>query len=276
MGGNDGDECVDALFTRLPEDGRRTLEEIGMGLPVLRDMAAREGGMARVRGVVSEFTARQDPPRRPGADEGPMERDALRPWALLLAAAVAGVVLTALSTLVIHEMAALVGAACGLAVVLTAFRTRASRGGLALRWITVAAYVALMLTVAFSSQQWYLRARGVEQPVTIAAPLHQWTHGTRETYCRVRHEDGSVLQVLGNRERCAARVGLDDTAVVDPAGRYRPFLGPRSDIGGTASAFAALAAAALLILAPVTAVVVGRRGVRAGRSHPAGTGGTGA
>ncbi|MFD0069003.1 hypothetical protein ACFV99_17685 [Streptomyces sp. NPDC059944] len=275
MTGRDGEESIDALFAGLPEDGRRTLEQIGMGLPELRRMAAQDGGTARVRGVLSEFTAQQEP-RRPGDDEGPPVRAAVRPWALLLAVAVAGVVLTALLTPVIHETAVLVGVGCGLAVLFTALRTRESRGGLALRWITVAAYAALVLTVSFNIQQWYLKARGAEQTVTIAAPLHQWAHGTRETYCRVRLSDGSVHQVLDNREKCADRVGLDDTAVVDPAGHYRPFLGTRSDIGGTAGAIAALGAAAVLILAPVSAVVLGRRGPRTGLPRAGRTGGPGA
>jgi hypothetical protein len=254
---NDEEESVDDLFARLPEDGRRTLEQIGMGLPELRRMAARDGGMRQVRGVLSEFNV--DPsPRRPGDDEGPAERAAVRPWVLLFVAAVAGVVLTELSTLVLHETALLVGAVWGLAVLFAAFRTRESRGGLALRWITVAAYVALVIAGSFGTQQWYLRLRGVEQPVTIATPLHQWAHGTQETYCRVRLRDGSVRRVLGDRKDCADRVGLRDTAVVDPAGHYRPFLGTGSEIGGTAGAVVALSAAALLALAPAGAVALGR------------------
>ncbi|MFJ7305715.1 hypothetical protein [Streptomyces sp. NPDC099088] len=275
MTGEDGAESLDALFAGLPEDGRRTLEQIGMGLPELRRMAAQDGGMVRVRGVLSEFTARQEA-RHPGDDEGPPERAAVQPWALLFAAAVVGVALTALGTLLIHETAVLVGVVCGLGVLFTALRTRASRGGLALRWITVAAYAALVLTVSFNTQQWYLKVRGAEQTVTIAAPLHQWTHGTRETYCRVRLGDGSVHRVLDNREKCADRAGLDGTAVVDPAGHYRPFLGTRSDIGGRAGVFAALGAAAALILAPVAAVVLGRRRPRTGHPRAGLAGGTNA
>ncbi|MEV8036612.1 hypothetical protein [Streptomyces sp. NPDC086182] len=255
---NEDEESVDDLFARLPEDGRRTLEQIGMGLPELRRMAARDGGMRQVRGVLSEFTTEPDP-RRPGDDEGPAERVAVRPWALLFVAAVTGVVLTELSTLALHETALLVGAVCGAGVLFAAFRTRESRGGLALRWITVTAYVVLVLAGSFGTQQWYLRLRGAEQPVTIAEPLHQWTHGTRETYCRVRLWDGSVRQVLGNRENCADRVGLKDTAVVDTAGHYRPFLGTKADIGGTLGGFVALGATAVLILAPAGAVALGRR-----------------
>ncbi|MET8132025.1 hypothetical protein ABZV24_08680 [Streptomyces sp. NPDC005251] len=254
---NNEEESVDDLFARLPEDGRRTLEQIGMGLPELRRMAARDGGMRQVRGVLSEFTT-ESRPRHPGDDEGPAERAAARPWVLLFAAAVAGVVLTELSTLALHETALLVGAVCGLGVLFAAFRTRESRGGLVLRWITVAAYIGLVIAGSFGTQQWYLSLRGVEQPVTIAEPLHQWTHGTRETYCRVRLRDGSVRRVLGDRENCADRVGLKDTAVVDPTGHDRPFLGTKSEIGGTAGGIVALGAAALLALAPASAVAMGR------------------
>ncbi|MET8098268.1 hypothetical protein ABZV29_17565 [Streptomyces sp. NPDC005236] len=254
---NDQEGSVDDLFAQLPEDGRRTLEQIGMGPQELRRMAARDGGMRRVRGVLSEFTT--DPrPRRPGDDEGPRARGAVLPWVLMFLAAVAGLVLTELSTLVLYETAFLVGAVWGLCVLFAAFRTRESRGGPALRWITVAAYAALVFAGSFGTQQWYLRLRGAEQRVTIAAPLHQWAHGTRETYCRVRLRDGSVRRVLGNRENCADRAGLRDTAVVDPAGHYRPFLGTRSEIGGTAGVIVALGAAAVLVLAPVGAVVLGR------------------
>ncbi|MFJ6837459.1 hypothetical protein [Streptomyces sp. NPDC091209] len=268
---NEEEESVDDLFARLPEDGRRALEQVGMGLPELRRMAARDGGMRQVRGVLSEFTVKSSP-RRPGDDEGPEERAAVRPWALLFVAAVAGVVLTELSTLVLHETALLVGAVWGLAVLFAAFRTRESRGGLVLRWITVAAYAVLVIAGSFGTQQWYLSLRGVEQPVTIAEPLHQWTHGTRETYCRVRLRDGSVRRVLGNRENCADRVGLKDTAVVDPMGRYRPFLGTKAEIGGTAGGLAALGATAVLILAPASAVALGR-GPRIKRRRGERTGG---
>lgn len=251
------EESVDDLFARLPEDGRRTLEQIGMGLPELRRMAAGDGGMPKVRAVLSEFTSASRP-RRPGDDEGPAQRTAVRPWVVLFLSALAGVVLTEASTLVLGETALLVGVVCGLGVLFAALRTRASRGGLVLRWITVAAYAVLVAAGSFGTQQWYLRLRGAEQPVTIVRPLHQWTHGTRETYCRVRLQDGSVRQVLGNREKCADRAGLRDTAVVDPVGHYRPFLGTRSEIGGTAGAVVALGGAAVLILAPACAVVLGR------------------
>jgi hypothetical protein len=111
---------------------------------------------------------------------------------------------------------------------------------------------------SFSANSWYLEVRGAEQTVTIASPAHQWTHGTRETYCRVRLRDGSVRQVLDNRENCADRVGLKDTAVVDPAGHYRPFLGTKSDLGGTVQGYVGLGAAAVLVLAPAAAAVTGR------------------
>ncbi|MFD5814901.1 hypothetical protein [Streptomyces sp. NPDC127038] len=268
---NEDEESVDELFARLPEDGRRTLEQVGMDLPELRRMAAGDGGMRKVRAVLSEFTS-EPRSRRPGDDEGPARRTAVRPWLLLFAASLAGVVLTEVSTLALHETALLVGALCALGVVFVASRTRASRGGLVLRWITVAAYAVLVVDGSFGTQQWYLRLHGSEQRVTIVRPLHQWTHGTRETYCRVRLRDGSVHQVLGNRRDCADRTGLGDTAVVDPAGHYRPFLGTRSEIGGTAGAIVALGAAVVLILAPASAVALGRTS-RNGRQGGERTGG---
>ncbi|MEU4082914.1 hypothetical protein [Streptomyces aureus] len=265
MSADDG--SVDELFARLPEDGRRALEQVGMGLPVLRRMAARDG-MPKVRAVLSEFSSRSWL-RRPGDDEGPGERTAVRPWVLLALAAVAGVVLTELCTLALGETALLVGAVWGICVLFAAFRTRASHGGLALRWITVAAYVVLVLVGSFGTQRWYLRLYGAEQPVTIVQPLHQWTHGTRETYCRVRLEDGSVRQVLDDSAGCADRVGRTTTAVVDPAGRYRPFLGTTAGLGGTPEAAVALCAAAVLLLAPAGAVALGRaRGRRPVRWAP--------
>ena len=255
---SEDEPSVDDLFTELPADGRRALEEVGMGLPELRRVAAREDGMRQVRGILSEFTTTAHPPRRPGDDEGPARRTALMPWVRLLLVAVAGVVLCGLSTLLLHEAAVLVGAVCGLGVVWAAFKTRQSHGGLVLRWITVAAYVVLVVVGSFFSQQWYLRLSGVEQTATIATPRHQWEHGTQETYCRVRLRDGSVEDVLGNRQECAGRAGFENSVVADPSGHYRPFLGKKSEIGGTLGGAVAIGAGAVLILAPVSAMVSGR------------------
>ncbi|MFJ5289576.1 hypothetical protein [Streptomyces sp. NPDC088348] len=252
------ERTVDDLFAELPEDGRRTLEEIGMGLPELRRIADGEGGMRRVRGVLSEFTAGADP-RRPGDDEGPARRTAVWPWMRLLLAAVAGCVVCELSTLVLGSgLSLLVGVLCGVGVIFAALGTRVSHGGLVLRWLTVAAYFVLIFVASHTSQEWYLQLRGVEQTATITAPSHQWAHGTRQTHCRVRLRDGSVHQVFHNREDCAQRVGAKSTAVVDPSGHYLPFLGSKSDIGDTAETAVSLGAAAVLLLAPAGAAVIGR------------------
>lgn len=254
----DDERTVDDLFAELPEDGRRTLEQIGMGLPELRRMAAGEGGMRQVRGILSEFTAKADP-RRPGDDEGPAQRTALWPWLRLSLAAVAGFVVSELSNVVLGGgLSLLVGVLCGVGVVVGALKTRESRGGLVLRWLTVAAYYVLIFVASHAGQEWYLQLRGVEQTVTIAAPSHQWAHGARQTYCRVRLPDGAVHEVLSNREDCADRVGAKSTAVVDPSGRYRPFLGPKSDIGDTVETAVSLGAAVVLVLAPAGAVALGR------------------
>ncbi|MEU9209032.1 hypothetical protein AB0D27_14035 [Streptomyces sp. NPDC048415] len=254
---SEDERAVDDLFAELPEDGRRTLEEIGMGLPELRRIAAGEGGMRQVRGILSEFTAKADP-RRPGDDEGAARRTAVWPWLRLFLAAVAGFVVCELSTLVLGGLSLLVGALCGVGVIFAALGTRESRGGLVLRWITVGAYYVLIFVASYTSQEWYLHLRGVEQTVTIAAPSHQWAHGARQTYCRVRLADGSVHQVFSNRDDCADRAGDKTTAVVDPSGRYGPFLGSKSDIGDTVETAVSLGAAAVLVLAPAGSVALGR------------------
>ncbi|TLS46275.1 hypothetical protein FE633_10050 [Streptomyces montanus] len=255
---SEDEQSVDDMFAELPEDGRRTLEQIGMGLPELRRMAAGEGGMRQVRGILSEFTAKADP-RQPGGDEGPAQRTAVWPWLRLLLAAVAGFVVCELSTLVLGGvLSLLVGVLCGVGVIFAALGTRESRGGLVLRWLMVAAYYVLIFVASYTTQEWYMQLRGVEQTVTITAPSHQWAHGTRQTYCRVRLPDGSVHQVFRNREDCADRVGAKSTAVVDSSGRFRPFLGSKSDIGDTAETAVSLGAAAVLVLAPAGAVAMGR------------------
>ncbi|MEV6795038.1 hypothetical protein AB0M87_24300 [Streptomyces sp. NPDC051320] len=252
---SEDERTVDDLFAELPEDGRRTLEEIGMGLPELRRISVGDGGMRRVRGILSEFTAEADP-RRPGDDEGPAERTAVWPWLRLLLAGVAGFVLCELSTLVLGTgLSLLVGVLGGVGVIFAALGTRESHGGLVLRWLTVAAYFVLILVASYSAQEWYLQLRGVEQTVTITVPSHQWAHGSRQTHCRVRLPDGTVHQVFRNREDCADRIGATSTAVVDPSGRFRPFLGPESDLGDTVETVVSLAAGAVLVLAPAGAVI---------------------
>jgi hypothetical protein len=262
---SEDERTVDDLFAELPEDGRQTLEQIGMGLPELRRIAIGEGGMRKVRGILSEFTAKADP-RRPGDDEGPAQRTAAWPWLRLLLAAVAGFIVCELSTLVLGVgLALLVGVLCGVGVISAALGTRESRGGLVLRWLTVAVYYVLIIVASYTAQEWYLQLRGVEQTVTITVPSHQWAHGTRQTYCRVRLQDGSVHQVFRNREDCADRIGAKSTAVVDPSGRYGPFLGSKSDIDDTVETAVSLAAASVLVLAPVSAAVIGRARPRRNR-----------
>jgi hypothetical protein len=257
-------QTVDDLFAELPEDGRRTLEEIGMGLPELRRIAVGEGGMRKVRGILSEFTAKADPRRR-GDDEGPAQRSAVWPWLRLLLAAVAGFVVCELASFVLGSaLSLMVGVLCGVGVIFAALGTRESHGGLVLRWLTVAAYYVLIFVASYTTQEWYLQLRGVETTVTITTPSHQWAHGTRQTYCQVRLPDGSVHKVFSNREDCADRVGAKTTAVVDPSDHYRPFLGSKSDIGDTFETAVSLGAAAVLVLAPAGAVALGR--IRRARS----------
>jgi hypothetical protein len=123
---------------------------------------------------------------------------------------------------------------------------------------------------SYFENAWYLQVRGVQQTVTLASPTHQWTHGTRETYCRVRLRDGSVHEVVDNKEDCADRVGQRVTAVVDPAGHYKPSLGTKSDVGGVLEGYVCLGAGVILVLAPLTAAVMGRRN-RAGERRLSGT-----
>ncbi|NUR02173.1 MAG: hypothetical protein HOY79_38260 [Streptomyces sp.] len=251
------ERSVDDLFGQLPQDGQRALEQIGMGLPELRRIAAREDGMRQVRGILSEFATAPDP-RRPGDDEGPAQRAAVWPWVRLLLVAAASVFTCLLSSLFIGKAAALVGLALALLVFWVAFRTRSSHGGVVARWLTLAAYLILVSVGSYFANAWYLQVRGEEQTVTIASPTHQWTHGTRETYCRVQLNDGSVHEVISNKENCADRVGQKVLAVVDPAGHYEPSLGTKSDIGGVLEGYVCLGAAAVLVLAPVTAAMTGR------------------
>ncbi|WP_129307515.1 hypothetical protein [Streptomyces sp. L2] len=258
---SEDERSVDDLFAELPEDGRRTLEQVGMGLPELRRIAAGQGGMRQVRGILSEFTATADRRRR-GDDEGPVQRAAVWPWLRLFLVAVAGAVVCALFHLVLGGLALLVGVACGVGVIMAALRTRESGGGLVLRWVTVAAYFVLIVVASYASQEWYLRLRGAEQTVTIAEPSHEWSHGARQTYCRVRLPDDSVHRVFSNRENCADRVGERTTAVVDPSGRYGPFLGARSEIDDTVETAVALGALGVLVLAPACAVALGRSRTR--------------
>ncbi|MFF4900079.1 hypothetical protein [Streptomyces sp. NPDC001068] len=53
--------------------------------------------------------------------------------------------------------------------------------------------------------------------------------------------------------------------MIDPSDHYRPVLGGRSAIGGTAAAYGCLGAAAVLVLAPPVAAVMSRSNERRGR-----------
>ncbi|MGW5654046.1 hypothetical protein [Streptomyces humi] len=66
-------------------------------------------------------------------------------------------------------------------------------------------------------------------------------------------------EVVDNKENCDERVGQTPTAVVDPADHYKPSLGTKPEMGGLLWAYVCLGAAAVLLLAPVTVVVSGRR-----------------
>ncbi|MGW7241689.1 hypothetical protein [Streptomyces sp. NPDC054804] len=254
---SEDERSVDELFAELPEKWQRALEEVGMGLPELRRVAAGPDGMRRVRTILAEFSepTSEGRPARAGYGGG----TPVWPWARLLLVAAASVAVCLLSSLFIGKAAAFVGLLLGLPVFWVAFKTRDSRGAPVARYVTAAAYLVLVLVGSYFANAWYLQLRGVEQAVTIAAPTHQWTHGTRETYCRVRLRDGSVREVIDNKEDCADRVGRTAAAVVDPAGHYKPSLGTKSDIGGVLEGYVCVGAAVVLVLAPVTVVVMGRR-----------------
>ncbi|MFD8811192.1 hypothetical protein ACFV23_06825 [Streptomyces sp. NPDC059627] len=254
---SEDERSVDELFAELPEKWQRSLEEVGMGLPELRRIAAGPDGMRRVRTILAEFSEATTSlrPARTGFGGG----TPVWPWARLLLVAAVSVIVCLLSSLFIGKAAAFVGLLLGLPVIWVAFKTRDSRGAPVARYVTAAAYLVLVLVGSYFANAWYLQLRGVEQTVTIATPTHQWTHGTRETYCRVRLRDGSVHEVIDNKQNCADRVGQTTTAVVDPAGHYKPSLGTKSEIGGGLEGYVCLGAAVVLVLAPVTVVVMGRR-----------------
>ncbi|MEU5311125.1 hypothetical protein [Streptomyces sp. NPDC021562] len=254
---NEDERSVDELFAELPEKWQRTLEEVGMGLPDLRRIAAGPDGMRRARAILAEFSQAGTGSRPTRTVYG--GATPVWPWARLLLVAVASVGVCLLSSVFIGKAAAFVGLLLGLPVLRVAFRTRESRGAPVARYVTVTTYLVLVLVGTNIANVWYLRLRGVEQTVTIATPTHQWTHGTRETYCRVRLRDGSVHEVVDNKENCGERVGWTTTAVVDPAGHYKPFLGTTPEMGGLLGAYVCLGAAVVLLLAPVTVVVRGRR-----------------
>ncbi|MBW8799481.1 MAG: hypothetical protein JF597_39670 [Streptomyces sp.] len=254
---SENERSVDELFAELPEKWQRSLEEVGMGLPELRRIAAGPDGMRRVRTILAEFSEAGPASRPPRMVYG--GATPVWPWARLLLVAVVSVAVCLLSSLFVGKAAAFVGLLLGLPVIRVAFKTRDSRGAPVARYVTAAAYLVLVLVGSYFANAWYLQLRGVEQTVTIATPTHQWTHGTRETYCRVRLRDGSVHEVVDNRENCADRIGQTTTAVVDPAGHYKPSLGTKSEMGGLLEGYVCLGAAVVLVLAPVTVVAVGRR-----------------
>ncbi|GGN28959.1 hypothetical protein [Streptomyces fuscichromogenes] len=260
-------QTVDEQFARLPRSRQRELEEKGLGLPRLRDIALEEGGELAVRHILAEHsrpTSRWDFDGDRRADEN----RAVWPWIRLLLAAVIGVVLCLLSTYVLRSSALFVGAACGAFVAWAGFRTRRSLGGLVACGLVAVAYVALIWTGSYAADEWYLHVRGQETTVTYAKPLHeQASHGVRVTYCRVTLPDGTVRRVFLNDKRCTDEnmVGTRTPAVIDPSDHYRPVLGDKSAIGGTAAAYVCLGAAAVLVLAPVSAAVMSRANERRGR-----------
>ncbi|MFE4962004.1 hypothetical protein [Streptomyces sp. NPDC056660] len=259
-------QTVDEQFARLPRSRQRELEEKGLGLPRLRDIALEEGGEQAVQHILAEHS-------RPSSlwdFDGDRRTDESRgawPWIRLLLAAVVGVVLCLLSTYVLNSSALFVGVACAVAVAWAGFKTRRSLGGLAACGLVAVAYVALIWMGSYAADEWYLHLRGQETTVTYAKPLHeQASHGVRVTYCRVTLPDGAVRRVFENDKRCTdeAMVGAKTLAVIDPSDHYRPVLGGKSAIGGTAAAYACLGAAVVLVLTPVTAAVLSRSNERRG------------
>ncbi|MCG7202928.1 hypothetical protein [Streptomyces arenae] len=277
MAGEDGGGSVDEQFARLPRSARDALEESGLGLPQLRRMAAEEGGERRVRHILSEFAPSGSSGTAGwweyGGDLDGRHRAPVWPWLRLLLVAVAAVALCLLSTYWLDRQALFVGGALALAVVWAGYRTRWSRGGFVVCGLVGAAYLALVWLGSYYAGEWYLHLRGQETTVTYAAPVHeQASHGVRVTYCRVRLPDGTVRRVFENDERCTDpdMAGTRLTAVIDPTDHYRPVLGRASDIGGTVQGWVCLGAAAVLVLAPLSAAALSRaderRGGRGGRS----------
>ncbi|MEV7977456.1 hypothetical protein [Streptomyces sp. NPDC086519] len=271
MAPGDG-QTVDEQFARLPGSRQRELEAKGLGLPRLREIALEEGGEPAVRHILAEHS-------RPSSGwdfDGDRRTDESRtvwPWIRLLLAAVIGVFLCLLSTYVLNSSALFVGAAWGVAVAWAGFRTRRSLGGLVACGLVAVAYVALVWMGSYAADEWYLHLRGQETTVTYAKPLHeQASHGVRVTYCRVTLPDGTIRRVFRNDKRCAdeSSVGTRTLAVIDPSDHYRPVLGGRSAIGGTSAAYGCLGAAAVLVLAPLTAAVMSRSNERRGRQGETG------
>jgi hypothetical protein len=259
---SEDDRSVEELFAELPEKRQQAMAEVGLGLPELLRMAAAPDGLRKVRRILTDVST-SPRPSRPG--EG--KRPAIWPWGRLLLATVASALVSLLLSLFIGTASAYVGIGLGLLVIWLAFKTPDSRGAPAARFLTAATYFVLIFTGSHSVNAWYLQLRGEEQTVTLASPTHQWTHGTRETYCRVRLQDGSVHEVIDNKDECADRVGQRTTAVVDPSGHYDPSLGTKSDLGGVVEGYVCLGAAVVLVLTPVIAVTAGRRdGNRAPRT----------
>ncbi|MET9912734.1 hypothetical protein ABZZ74_39135 [Streptomyces sp. NPDC006476] len=251
---------ADELFARLPSSTRRTLEQIGLGLPVLRRIAAEEGGERRVRHIVSEFT--------PSADWRDLGRDTpVWRWIRLLLVAAAGVAVCLASTYLVGPYALLVGVVCAPAVGWAGSRARASGAELVVCCLVGFSYVVLIWVGSQQADQWYLHLRGRAARVTYARPLRSESHGVSTLYCRVRLPDGSVRQVIRNDKTCteATMVGLRTRAVVDPAGHYRPFLGGVSDLGFGFWDHLCLGAATVLVLAPLTTALVSGRSALRGR-----------
>ncbi|MFF1764077.1 hypothetical protein [Streptomyces sp. NPDC058249] len=261
MASGDG-QTADELFARLPKGKQRALEEVGLGLPELRRIAAEDGSVRRVRNIL-DFDG-----DRPKEDSS-----TVWPWIRLLLMAVAGVVICLLSTYLINDSALLVGAVCGLAVIWAGVKAPSSRGGLTVRCLVGAAYVVLIWVGSLSADKWYLQVRGQETTVTYAKPVNLGSHGVRTLYCRVKLPDGSVRQVFHNDKWCTDTnmVGTRVDAVIDPAGHYRPVLGHTSDIGNDVFDYLCLGAAAVLVVAPLAAAVMGgvaeARGSRRGPAN---------
>ncbi|MDH6217747.1 hypothetical protein [Streptomyces pseudovenezuelae] len=259
---------ADELFARLEPGKQRAFEEAGLGLPELRRISEQDGDTRRVRLILDHADARP-----------PDDNSRVWPWIRLPLIAVVGVVVCLASTYLIDKYAVFVGVVLGLAVIRGAVRAPSARGGLVVRVLVVAAYVVLIWPGSQQADKWYLQVRGQETAVTYAKPVDRGSHGVTTLYCRVKLPDGSIHQVFENDKWCTdeTMVGTRAQAVVDPAGHYRPFLGRKSDLDDGLIDYLCLGAAAVLVLAPLTAAAMsrasgmrGNRGNQDGRARDAG------
>ncbi len=256
------DRALDSLLDRLTEDNRAALAARGLDLDVLRSLCSTEPGTRLVWELL------QAPP--PDDPDGPPDRlpngsggrGALGGWLLVEAVAFAGVAATVGIDVLIGRVALLFGLAYLLFVLfLVMARVRRTPGYGAATGLVAAAFLVLMVVGVFEAPAWYLAVRGTQARATLAAPAHQWTHGARVAYCRVRLPGGAVRQVAVNAGDCATAAGRPTRVVYDPAGWFAPRLGTAAQLDAPVSGGVAGGAAAVLLLAPLAALAR-RRGTR--------------